>query len=53
MMDPLLIQYRKYQNRDFGWTESFKNRTVAEANDTPILFPPGESYEYGTGIDCK
>lgn len=47
------MQYRKFQNRAFGWKESFENRTVAETCDMPILFAPGESCEYGLGIDCK
>lgn len=31
--------------------KSFKTSTVAEANDFPLLFEPGEGWEYSVGVD--
>ena len=52
-MDPALMQYRATQNRAVGWKESFASRTVTEGSDAPLLFAPGEKWQYSTGVDCK
>jgi len=51
MIDPLIQQYRKWQKRPFGLKDSYQFRTVAEANDQPLVFAPGESWDYSTGVD--
>ena len=48
--DPMLIEYRKRRGEPFGLKKS-RNSTVAETNDHPLLFEPGEGWEYSVGVD--
>jgi CubicO group peptidase (beta-lactamase class C family) len=49
--DPQLQKYRAYQKHKFGLKESFGTKTVAEANDFPLLFEAGDSWDYSVGVD--
>jgi CubicO group peptidase (beta-lactamase class C family) len=48
---PVLNKYRNWQKRAFGMSLSYQDRTVPEANEFPLLFAPGEGWEYSTGVD--
>lgn len=51
--DPMLHQYRAWQKQPIPPSigTSFSTKTVVEANDFPLLFEPGDAWEYSVGID--